>query len=174
MRKTIIIILVSISFVLLLLLMGYGFLRIFFNIPAIQTHSWQTVYVDEVGSFRVPPEWNVGWDDDVLYFTDRPREEDGYVIHMVGTTRNTHRLFEGMERGELIRRAGILSNGASHSLSEYTISGKREELFSIHFDITEIVNPINFHLLVLNYDLSERLVTEITRTFRMESATLGR
>ncbi|MDR2183015.1 MAG: hypothetical protein LBE55_02465, partial [Clostridiales bacterium] len=42
------------------------------NAPEPETNYWQTIDVYNVGSFRVPAEWYVEWDDRVLLVTDRP------------------------------------------------------------------------------------------------------
>jgi len=46
--------------------------------------GWQTVTVHSVGTFQVPGEWIVTQYNNVLWLTDKPIDEEEYVIYFVG------------------------------------------------------------------------------------------
>ena len=61
--------------------------------------DWQRVTIRGVGSFGVPAEWNVEEHDGILFITDKPMENGGYTIHIVGATGiQPYRVLEGVER----------------------------------------------------------------------------
>jgi hypothetical protein len=45
---------------------------------------WQLVTVEDIGSFYVPGHWVITQQDDVIYMTDKPIDEEDYTIYFVG------------------------------------------------------------------------------------------
>ena len=48
--------------------------------------QWQSVSISNVGTFRVPRDWVVAQNNNVVYITDRPIDEKGYKIYLIGKT----------------------------------------------------------------------------------------
>ena len=46
--------------------------------------NWQTVTVQNVGSFQVPGDWVVTQYDNVIWLTDKPINEEGFIIYFAG------------------------------------------------------------------------------------------
>jgi len=46
--------------------------------------GWQTVEVQNVGSFQVPGDWVVTQYDNVIWLTDKPIDEEGFIIYFTG------------------------------------------------------------------------------------------
>ena len=173
---------------LLLLLAGCSFIRSLADLPDKSTESWQTVSISGVGSFRVPTEWFVEQQDEILYITDKPRDNEGYKIYLVGIAWlnvtesehiHPHELLNGVEKGAPVpgrvgeekRIDGIYSNCASVSLIEYTVNGEKEEHYLI--DCPKIKGTTVAKLQLLVWDrtvVDEKLTSEIAKTFSMESS----
>ena len=45
---------------------------------------WQLVTVEDIGSIYVPGHWVITRQDDVIYMTDKPIDEENYTIYFVG------------------------------------------------------------------------------------------
>jgi len=45
---------------------------------------WQLVTVEDVGSFYVPGNWVITQQGDVIYMTDKPIDEEGYITYFAG------------------------------------------------------------------------------------------
>ena len=115
------------------------------DIPSIITVTWQTVYVEDVGSFMVPAWWVVEQQDGVIYITDRPRSDDRYNTYAIGVVQNgdieceyawPHELLDGVVREEIELPASDgahYSNSAGYYLDEYTYNGERIERFLVYY-----------------------------------------
>ena len=155
------------------------------GVPAEYTRDWQTVTVDGIGTFRVPEEWNVEQEDDVIYITDKLREDESHIIYIVGTVRKwedrgvkerlqPHELFDGVEKGDTVsvRRdnvGGIVNISSAHlGLYEYIVDGITVECYLITFIEHSMGDPIQSNLLELlawNGDVVDyEMATQIART----------
>ena len=144
--------------------------------PDRVTEEWQTLNITGIGSFRVPSEWNVEEDEDgVLYLTDMPRADGDYTIHMVGASSGIgfqlHELFDGVERGELLRswsRSWLADLDGIVSLWEYTVNGVIQEHYSITLD-----NSPRYNYRLFGWDreaVNEWIADQIARTVAMTHA----
>ena len=145
------------------------------SIPNIITLSWQTVYVDNVASFKVPAWWVVEQCDGVIYFTDRPRNEEGYKLLAVGVVyietvdrqyTEPHELINGVQKGRQWGGGGY-SNSAGYSLVEYFDHGTRIErcLVDFHYAYNGI-GRVRIDLLIWDRGLfCKGTVRDIAKTF---------
>ena len=165
-------IIIFVAILLLLSLPGCGFVSNFLDWPDKITESWQTITISGVGSFRVPTEWSVEQQDDILYITDKPLRDGGYTIYLVGTMQGAevapHEVFEGVEKGSILLSPGF-DNGSRLYSVEYLVNGETEELHLITFlNIGYVGNEGNtFELLVWNRDVvDDYLAEQIAKTFK--------
>jgi hypothetical protein len=114
-------------FLLLLSLTSCAFINSIVQTPDRVTATWQTVTISGIGAFKLPTEWNVEERDGFLYVTDRPLEDDGYTIYLVGAVSwigkepmlpQPHEVFEGVEKGEVLLSL-VFRNGAWIHVVEY-------------------------------------------------------
>ena len=98
-------IIVSVSVILFFMTTGCELISNLLDLPDDSTKFWQTVSVDGIGSFKVPVEWSIERQNEVLYITDTPQDNEDYEIYLVGVLRNDkveaqythpHELFDGV------------------------------------------------------------------------------
>ena len=133
--KIFIIVILSLSLLFVVFMVFFGgitlFRHFFMSAPDRITETWQTVTISELGTFRVPTEWNVEEHDEILYITDRPMAYGDYVIYIVGSRgTQAYDIFEGVERGNVLSSHSFL-NAASLFLNEYTVNGVIQEHHSM-------------------------------------------
>ncbi|MDR2182824.1 MAG: hypothetical protein LBE55_01485 [Clostridiales bacterium] len=172
MKKWQLALIVSLSAILsiiLLLSLGIFQINIAIGAPGRITRNWQTVYVEggTVGRLSVPAEWYVEWDDDVVYMTDRPREEGDYTLYAVGTihsweggNRQPHELLNGVEKGDLLSLR-TYSAGGRISLYEFEIGEEIMERYSIL--VWNLRDP-RFTLLIWDDGIDNHIADQIART----------
>ena len=160
-KTTIQSILAGVLLVTLLTFAGWMLLRFLAGAPGLHTHFWQSVYIDGVGSFRVPARWYVEWDDDVLYITDMQRENTEYAVHLVGSMPTPNRLLDWGDRADDFQLR-IFSNNARLNLVD-------DSFWIVFFNNFDTPNETRFRIFVFNPDLSENLLSNIARTFTGES-----
>jgi len=166
--KVFIIIILSTSLLLTVVFGGITIFRHFFlRAPDRITESWQTVTIDEFGTFRVPAEWNVEKHDGVLYITDKPMSDVGYEIYIVGSrSPQPHYAFELVEKGRVLNSRGFL-NTTSLFLNEYYVNGVTEEHYLIRIDNIQMdALYFSYSLFVWNREAVTRWHAEqIAKTF---------
>jgi hypothetical protein len=105
------------------------------------TFGWQSVSIDNVGTFKVPREWVVTQENYILYITDMPITNENYKIYLIGSIWNdqedgnytpTHKLFDNVEYGNSIS-SEIFSNSAAWGLNEFIVNGNKENKYYIRF-----------------------------------------
>jgi hypothetical protein len=174
MKKSTIILLITIL-IILLLTICFFIIRRLVDSPSLFTMRWQTVYVNEIGSFRIPQEWSIEYHNEVIFITDKPRRYMDYTLILIGVTQvygaasnytQPHELLDGVYQDKLIRSA-IFSNSSSLQLHNYIINENEKERFVIN--MPRISNGFNaLNLLVWNKEIvNEQLASEIARTFSM-------
>jgi hypothetical protein len=102
---------------------------------------WQTISISGVGTFKVPQKWTVTQRGDFIYITNKPIDEEGYIIYLAGSTRNDMRRyydFSDYEFGKNIIhienvRSPIFSNSARYYIDKYKINGNIEEKYVLEF-----------------------------------------
>ena len=98
--------------------------------------EWQVVSIEGEGTFRVPVEWVVTQNDDVIYITDKPIEEEYniFLIAAVGENVRTYELFDDVEYlGRVDGWGAAISFGVSFGKSEYKVAGEIIERANISF-----------------------------------------
>jgi hypothetical protein len=175
MKKQTVVLLIIIPIILLLTISIFAIRRLA-GAPSLFTMRWQTVYVNGVGSFRVPTEWYVEQQNEVIYITDKPREYEDYTLFIVGvvqirgvasTYRYPHELFENIEKGNIVRGINF-ANTSGIRVFEYIVDENTIEMRVIY--MIHIRENIRNMLNLLIWDegtVDERLATEIARTFSM-------
>ena len=147
---------------------------LFSGMPARATRSWQDVNINGIASFKIPEEWNVEEHDGILFITDRPMKDGDYTIYIVGASHKIeiplYALFEGVERGNLIRSQSfsrlIFIHGAILSLDEYTVNGVAQEHYTIRFDNSREGQWFGFRVFIWNNDVvNDWYAEQIARTF---------
>jgi hypothetical protein len=98
--------------------------------------QWQSISIPEVGTFRVPGDWIVTQSNNVVYITDKPIDEEGYKIYLIGKTedgRNRVPYSEYFENIEYIKsvRGVIYSNSALFSIHKINVNGNIVEKYII-------------------------------------------
>jgi hypothetical protein len=172
MRKMIVI-----AIILLLLLTNCNIISNLADLPDKSTESWQTVFVNGVGSFRVPTEWVVEQEDGIVYITDKPRDNEEYKVYIIGVVEadeivskysQPHELFDDVEKVDSIPYGGY-SNSTRLNLVKYTVNGNKEEHLLIHCPKIKTFTIASLELLVWDMDIvDEKLAREIAKTFTME------
>lgn len=138
MKKTII---VLISTVGILLVFGLILMSVYQLNEKTAIKNWKVVTIEDVGTFRAPQEWMINYNEDIIYLTDKPFEDNDKKIYLAGSTwiigecsHNfpPYKLFDNVE---LLRRIKDVnySNSAGYRLEEYNISGDIEKRYTIHF-----------------------------------------
>ena len=140
--------------------------------------GWKTVPITENMTFKIPEEWVVTWEnnpnwsveqgDNVMYITDRPMNEEGYKIYLVGTVLDfdahnylsPYELFENVEYIETVRSA-VISNSNIYFLNKYNISGNIETRYGFDMDASQYT--VNF--IAWDNLLDEDMIIKITKTF---------
>jgi len=94
--------------------------------------QWQSVSISDVGTFRVPGDWIVTQSNNAVYITDKPIDEEGYKIYLIGKTQSNISLSEYLENINDIKfmetvNSTNYSNNASFSKSIYVINEIIEE-----------------------------------------------
>ena len=131
--------------------------------------EWKTVSILGGGTIKVPQDWVVTQEDNVMYITDKPINEEGYKIYLVGTVfddKNSnnyllpYKLFENVE---LIGEVNTVnySNSGMYGIEEYDISGNIETRYIIHLYHT--TNTSNF--IAWDNLLDEDMIIKITKSY---------
>jgi len=134
-------------------------------------NNWQTVYIPNVGEFRVPQEWIVTHEGGIIYITDKSIDEE-YNIYLIGkvesilnSTEDTHDLIKYLTHDSDIITANNLSNSSRYGQREYILDGKNEIKFFIEFYNKYTYN----NLFILNENLLDtRIIKKISSSYIME------
>jgi len=105
--------------------------------------DWQIINIPNIGSFKVPQEWNVSYENYAYHITDIPKDEEDLNIYILGRMPSDHKnnkylpkheLFENVEyTGNFIRGKG-LSNSTFFGQEVYKINGFEEIKYFIDFN----------------------------------------
>ena len=157
--------------IFVLFLTGCTFFNQTFDLPERVTNEWQTIAITGLGTFRVPMEWNVEEHDDILYITDKPMLYGNYTIYMVGASLNRvdfplHELFEGVERGDILRSIASGTRPAYIYFVEYSVNGTNQVHYEIRFTHSQRDGSVYYILFIWNRDVvDEWHIKQIARTF---------
>lgn len=150
-------------FTLCLSLSGCSYLRYILEIPDGITKSWQTVTISGIGSFKIPSEWHIEQQDEIIYFTDKPLSNENYTIYLVGTARGIgiepHEIFDEVEKGETFL-SPFLNNGVSLLSINYIVDGIKETYQLILFYNMIGIEDNCFELFVWNRNVANEYITE--------------
>ena len=154
----------------LVVLAAYVLLNALSSAPDRITESWQTITIGGLGAFRIPAEWNVEDDDGILFITDRPRAEGDYEIYIVaailGMDSQLHEVFDGAERGDLLRSIGF-SNGGTVRVFDDRINGIPQERRVISFNNFGGGMRHDYWMYIVNCEVVDQWHAEqIARTYR--------
>jgi len=126
----------SIKVALLILLFFSIFLLFIF---IFRYAFWQDISLTDYGTFKIPKNWIVTQKQDIIYITDKPIQEEGYKIYLVGVRRiKSNDGKYRYEHFENVERLGygwgaITSYSAEYFLEIYNINGVIEEKYVISF-----------------------------------------
>ena len=143
--------------------------------------GWKGVTLLGVGTFKVPQDWIVTQQDDVVYLTDKPLDSEDYKTYLVGEigeiwsmssngTRDrfddTYELFGNVQvkSGETISSV-TLSNSAAYGQREFVVDGNGVTKYFIML-WSEKVSPT--YLIVWDNLLDENTILKIAASFGME------
>jgi hypothetical protein len=123
---------------IIVLLLIFVFSIILSGCSIIRYAGWQSVSISEVGTFKVPKKWVATQEDNVVYFTDKPIDEKGYKIYLIGKMEDDReyvRYTEYFENTEFIKtvRGRTYSNEALYSIVRMNINGNIEEKYILIF-----------------------------------------
>ena len=160
---------------LFLMLSGCGVINCIMDdllsIPDDVVLTWQTVNISGVGSFLIPAEWCVEQQDSVLYITDKPRDNEGYSLYIIGTVRTggpndpyvqPHELLDEVVKGKSLWAGVIYANSAGYGMYEYVINDESGERYLIDW------HSSNERVYLLAWDMDvvdEFHVINIAKTF---------
>ncbi len=139
------------------------------------TISWQTVSVQNFGTFKVPGDMTVSEVDGFVYVTDRPMTENDYEIYMVEATYSNRlgmpipptSVASNITKGEAFIGGGILSNGTVYYDSqEYIYGGISSTKFSLRFVSLETDEERYF--ICWDEDIDYDMMCRIGQSFRYE------
>ena len=141
------------------------------DMPDRITKTWQTVTVEKVGSFKVPAEWCVERQGNVIYITDKPRDEADsrlYIVGMVSPASYRALLKELCEivEGDVKYSIGnrMYANSVDVSLREYRINGYPGKHYLITCPDSELRSWVR--LMVWDMEtVTPYIVSQIAKTF---------
>jgi len=144
------------------------FILSFLIILFVQYAFWKTVYITGFGAIKVPRAWIVTENDNIIFFTDKLIDEEGYKIYLIsdkqgnnGENISHYKYFENVEYLELIRGA-IFSIGSHYNLKTFNINGKIEEKFDICLKAS---GYRSIYFLAWDNSIDERLIRKITKSY---------
>lgn len=141
--------------------------------------GWQTVYVQNVGHFKVPGDWVVTQTDNAVYMTDRPMTEQNYFVYLAGGMSdeldNSVHITKDICYDE-IHYDGFVFNecffgGACYSLDRYIYSGQTFEKYSLRFD-PYLLPPgaiSDLHLFAWEDKVDQNTLIKIAKSYESES-----
>ncbi|MCL2637457.1 MAG: hypothetical protein FWD48_03720 [Oscillospiraceae bacterium] len=144
-RKAFKIFLISSGIVILLIIILFSlmlmfFLRMMFIMPRGYFDGMKSVDIKEIGVLKIPEEWVVTWENDVLFITDKPLHENDYKYYLIGVVEYNYdgkffsalnELFGEVEYVNHVRSFSGGISGERGYLAEYNINGNIVEKYYI-------------------------------------------
>ena len=133
---------------------------------------WQLVTVEDIGSFYVPGHWVITRQNDVIYMTDKPIDEEDYTIYFIGVVYNK---FLTKDRDDILHSilgkymhldsyyylAEPASGPAIWSRDRFKIDGVVTELFVIELEDTRCLYMVAWDNAV-DVSIIRRVVTSFS------------
>jgi len=175
---------------LIALLIFLGIIVLFFTIAVIfidkatnqpqfgKYKGWQSVYLLEKWAFKVPEEWFVTWEDNVLHITDKPMEEDDFKHYLIGVVEPNYRGEEYISIlseffGDLkyerwlqdsINMGGSL--GERYGSDVYSVNGNEIIIKEISFALSRYgESEDDIRLAALDVSLDDHMMLKIMQSF---------
>ena len=100
--------------------------------------DWQTVGIHQNATIKVPKEWVITREDNVLYMTDKPMDDEDYKIFLIGTIwgGNDYYLPSDFLKIEYINPefGEVNSLGVMYGMENYNINGDIVGKYFINFN----------------------------------------
>lgn len=141
---------------------------------AYDYRQWKTVELENVGSFMVPEAWILTEKDGILYFTDRPLEEECCTIYMVETPINPYAAVEETDKnpylGEIRAIAfaddgGNLGNSSHYALWSISMDSQVISRYLIEFDMRGFDGGDRYLFLCADGAIGRDIVIQIAASF---------
>jgi len=167
-KKAILLTIAALCILVVLSFLFIAFFTWYFDIPKASDYiGWKDVSIEGYGRFKVPEEWIVTQNDDVMFITDKPIEEENYNIYLIGTIKENVidyisfniLLGEDVKRKELIR-SQVFSNSTHYAHIEYVIGDKSEIK-----QLIDLGSSNNIDLIAWDDLVDEETMIKIARSF---------
>jgi len=130
---------------------------------------WQTIYFENIASFKVPEYWYVAYNDNFVYITDKPIDEEEHEILIIGVAWSDYSDIIGLYNllGNDVKyiensHGQIFSRGAGYSEIKFEIDEKIEiKQYIVFSDNSMAVEIINWGDLI-----DEEIMIKIVQSFR--------
>ena len=124
--------------------------------------GWQTVTILNAGTFQVPGDWVFTQQDNVIWLTDKPIDEEGYIIYFLGVidysyspssspytiNRTINSVISEISSfpsaGEYVNGGYYGNSLRSWSLSTYVINGEKTSKYSVSLGFDPLIYMISW------------------------------
>ena len=154
---------INLILLLILVILAIIFCLIFFRYA-----FWQKVTIPSLGSFKVPKDWIVTKNENIIYITDKPIEED-YKIYLVGVGRvkgaDGKYHYDFFENAETLgsERGAVYSNSAGYWVEKFNINGVIKEKYVIYL-YYGFGHPL-IYLIAWDNLIDENTIIKITKSY---------
>ena len=146
--------------------------------------GWQTVTILNAGTFQVSGDWVFTQQDNVIWLTDKPIDEEGYIIYFLGVidysyspssspytiNRTINSVISEISSfpsaGEYVNGGYYGNSLRSWSLSTYVINGEKTSKYSVSLGFDPLIYMISWDNAV-----DSATIMEIVKSFVYEGLT---
>jgi len=180
MKKKIITIIIFI--ILLVTFSGYYFMYKLLDYPnPIISFGWKYIFIKGSGTFKIPRDWIVTQKNKTIFITDKPIEENGYKIYLVGVIieydnnlnkdeingkwlyyYSNDNFFRNVQFLGSTNHSMVFSNTTYVGIDKYNINENVKEIYYLYFS----TNNGKIELLSWDNLISENMLIEIAKTFK--------
>ena len=127
------------------------------------TDEWETIFIENCGSFKIPDEWDCFFEDDIIYIVNN--QKPVMISYQRTGELESNSYFTDFRHMNTVTSA-CLSNGAIYGKSKYFYSGM--EIERLYLDFGETTEGKWIEFLVWDEDVTKELIVKIAGTFVSE------
>ena len=169
---------------IIILLPCYIFIHYMLSLPnPIITFGWKSVYIKDLGSLKIPRNWNMTLDNNSIFITNKSTDEKDYKIYLAGVIvkydtfnylenkdeidgnwfyfHSGNEFFKNIKNNELVT-SEVYSNSTYFGIKKYNIEGNIIEKYYIDLLIEN--GSINF--ILWDNLISKDILINIAKTFK--------
>ena len=134
------------------------FLYLFGCVP--DTEDWQTIYIEKIGTIKLPNEWIFYAEDGIMYIVDGEKPVMFSAKRISENQSNAY--YEDYQYVGFVSSIG-LSNGAIYGKLKYQYDDEKTEVY--YLNLSSVKNREQIEFVVLDWEMSEGLIDKIAKTF---------